>query len=420
MSDLSKSKKRILTIKEFDRLNIRQKRDLDKNTISEEDAFYMQSTVVDKSPVFSMGNRCLIAQQWVGVIELPDYTIEILPKLYGHVTTEELRDILIRMLLISRQNASIKQFKGSVTTKKDSVAEMLIYTFLRELQEYVQSGLQYSYRRVEKNLDKIKGRIVINQQLNKNILIPTRFYCRYSKYVDNNMLNQFFKTCLVMMRQVTRDYSNLQMIEELLLSFIDIDELDKEQAIKFEPEFNSINARAKEPYQYGKLFIHNLFATMSAGNTQIFTMLFDMNKLYELFIYRVSRIVFGNKITYQKRGDYMVSRNRDGKKFIGLRPDLTLRVNETEQWIIDTKWKLPQSFAKESDIYQMNAYSTGIRNVSKVILLYPKYTDKWHLVEYYTLLSNMKTPLEIRFIELEKCLHWDVFIKDFKEMFLAV
>lgn len=420
MSDRSKSKKKILTIKEFDRLNIRQKRDLDKNTISEEDAFYLQSTVVDKSPVFSMGNRCLIAQQWVGVIELPDFTIEILPKLYGHMTTGDLRDILIRMLLISRQNASIKQFKGSVSTQKDSVAEMLIYTFLRALQEYVQSGLQYSYRRVEKNLDKIKGRIIINQQLNRNILTPTRFFCRYSKYVDNNTLNQFFKTCLVMMKRVTRDNSNLQVIEELLMSFIDIDELDRDQAINYDPEFNSINVRAKEPYQYGKLFIHNIFATMSAGNTQIFTMLFDMNQLYELFIYRVSRIAFGNKVTYQKRGDYMVSRNRDGKKFIGLRPDLTLRVNDTEQWIIDTKWKLPQSFAKESDIYQMNAYSTGIRNVSKVILLYPKYTDKLHLVEYYTLLSNMKTPLEIRFIELEKCLHWDSFIKDFKEMFVAV
>lgn len=410
---------RTLTIKEYDRLYIKPYRDLDRYIISNEDAVYLQTVVVDNSPVFAFGNRCLVAQQWVGVIELPEFTIEILPKLYGYVSEKELRDVLVRMLLVSQQNTSVKQFRGSVSMKKNSLSEMLIYSFIAELQIYVQSGLQYSYKKVSGNIDKVKGQIVFSQQLKRNVLSPTRFYCKYSKYVDDNDMNQFFKLCLMTMRELTRDTSNMKAIEELLLSFHDIEDISKDKALRFQPEFNSTNNRTKEAYIYGKMFLNSVYATMSAGDTQIYTMLFDMNQLYELFVYRVARLVFGNKITYQKRGDYMVSRNSDGKKFIGLRPDLSLKINEEEQWIIDTKWKLPKTFAKESDIYQMNAYSTGIRNVSKVVLLYPRYFKQTHLVEYYTLLSAVgsETPLEIRFIDLLKCLQWDQFLKDFKKMF---
>ena len=416
---MSNKQIRTITIKEYDRLYIRQNRDLENNIISNADAVMLQSVVIDSSPVFTFGNRCLIAQQWVGVIELPEFNIEILPKLYGYVSEEDLRNVLIRMLIVSRQGTSIKQFRGSVSMQKNSLSEMLIYTFIKELQEYVQEGLQFSYQKIDQNLNKIKGRILFSQQLKRNVLSPTRFYCRYSKYVDDNELNQFFKTCLVSMKELTRDESNAKSIEELLFYFYDIKQNDRDTALQYTPVFNLTNNRAKDAYIFGYMFLNNIYATMSAGDTKIYTMLFDMNQLYELFIYRVARIIFGHKVTYQKRGDYMVSRDSDGKKFIGLRPDLTLKVGDDEQWIIDTKWKLPKNFAKESDIYQMNAYSTGIKDVSKVVLLYPKFTDKLHLVEYYTLLSAVgnKKPLEIRFIDLMNCLQWDSFLQDFKECF---
>lgn len=71
------------------------------------------------------------------------------------------------------------------------------------------------------------------------------------------------------------------------------------------------------------------------------------------------------EVTYQKMGRYMVSRDSDGKKFISLRPDLTVHVSENKQWIIDTKRKLPGRFAKESDVLQRNTYSMSIRDVKK-------------------------------------------------------
>lgn len=405
-----------ISIREYDKLHIRPDRDLERNIISASDAAYLQSVVVDNSPVFSFGNRCLIAQQYVGVIELPDFSIEILPKIYGEVDSEKLRDVLIRMLLVAHQTSSIRQFKASVASKKNSLSEIVIQSFLRELQLYVDSGLQHEYSKISRNINKVKGQILFSQQLKRNVLAPTRFYCRYSKYVADNEINRFFKTCLEEMAIITRDSQNQRMIEELLPFFEGVIAVDSEIALNYRITFNSINIRAKDAYTYGRMFLEHVHSTLNSGTTKVYTMLFNMDQLYELFVYRVASIVYGNKITYQKMGSYMVERVSDGKRFIRLRPDLTLKITNDEQWIIDTKWKLPGRFAKESDVYQMNAYSAGIRNVSKVILLYPRVSKSDHLVGYYQLLSSVgdPRPLEIKLIDLMECLSWTDFLKSFK------
>ena len=144
-----------ISIREYDRLYIRSERDPSHNTISSADAAYLQNVVIDSSPVFSFGNRCLIAQQYVGVIELPDFTIEILPKLYGEVDTDKLRDVLIRMLIVAHQINSIRQFKASVEIRDNSLLEVIVQSFLHELQIYVDSGLQHEYRKLTQNSKKL-------------------------------------------------------------------------------------------------------------------------------------------------------------------------------------------------------------------------------------------------------------------------
>ena len=408
-----------LSICEYDKLHIRTQRDLSRNIISVDDARYLQSVVLDENPVFKYGNKCLIAQQWVGVIELPDFTLEILPKLFGFVDTNQLREVLVRMLLVVNQSSSIRELQGSVSMRKNSLAEMLIETFLVELRLYVESGLQHAYKKITRNLPSVKGQIVFSQQLRKNALAPTRFYCKFSSYIEDYDLNRFFKTCLSCMNRVSRDSHNKKVIEELLPTFQDITDVSQEEALLYNIYFDSLNARAETAYKYGLLFLRGIMATMNAGTTPIYTMLFDMNTLYEVFVYRVASIVYGNKVTYQKRGSYMISRDSDGKKFVSLRPDLTLKISDSEQWIIDTKWKIPYKFARESDVYQMNAYSTSIRNVSKVILLYPRVSSSDRLVGYYTLLSSKgaNRPLEIRTIDLMECLDWKKFLDSFRKKF---
>ncbi len=408
----------VLTICEYDKLYIRPRRSLEHNTISEKDASYLQKVVIDNSPVFTFGNRCLIAQKWVGVISLPEYTIEILPKICGDTSTEDLRNVLVRMLLIAHQTTNIRQMPASLTMKKHSLMEMLIETFLEEVQVYVESGLQHDYKKVSENIHKVKGKIVFNRHLNKNTWNPTHFFCRYSSYLEDTSLNQFLKSCLLCMNDVSADFQNRKKIEEILPSFYDVASISREQALKLKIEFTPINVRAEESYKYGHMFLENIYATLSAGATKIYSMLFDMEHLYEVFIYRAALAVLGNRVTYQKKAGYVVSRDNDGKNFICMRPDLTVKTDDGSDIIIDTKWKIPKSFAKESDIYQMNAYAASSEKICKVILLYPYVKSTEKLVGSYTFISekNPAKKLEIRTVDLTKVLSWNTFLKALKEI----
>lgn len=406
-----------IIIKEYDQLQIRDKRDVVHNVISKEDALALQSIIMDDEPVFKWGYKKLVAQHWVGTISLKNLNIEILPKLYGYVSTDELRMVLMRMITVSHQNPSVREMPGMVQMQKNSLIEMLIDTFLNLLEKYVKEGLQHSYRKIDQNINRVKGRILFGKQFSRNVLDPTKFWCRFSKFTADNEINRFMKLCLQQMYKVSNDNQNKRRIKYLMPVFDDIATVTKEKALSKPIVFNSTNYRAEEAYRYGVLFLNNIFSTLSAGNTSISMILFNMNDLYELFIYRVSKVVFGNNAIYQMRGNYLLERDSDSKKYVGLRPDITIKKSSGMMDIIDTKWKIPKNFAKEADTYQMNAYSSSIKNVERIILLYP-YVSKESIVDDYSFidLKGKKRPLKIRTIDLMLILDWKKFLKEFEKI----
>lgn len=406
-----------IILKEYDQLQIRDRRDIAHNVISKEDALALQSIIMNNEPVFKWGYKKLVAQHWVGTISLKNLNIEILPKLYGHVSTDELRMVLMRMIIISHQKPSVREIPGMVQMKKNSLIEMLIDTFLNHLEKYSKEGLQHSYKKIDQNINRVKGRILFGKQFSKNVLEPTKFWCRFSKFTNDNEINRFLKLCLIQMCNISSDNQNKRRIKYLLPVFDDIATIKKEKVLSKPIVFNSINHRAEEVYRYGFLFLNNIFSTLSAGNTSINMMLFNMNDLYELFIYRVTKMIFGNNTIYQMRGNYLLERDSDAKRYVGLRPDITIKRTSGMLDIIDTKWKIPKNFVKETDAYQMNAYSSSIKNVEKIILLYP-YVFKESIVDNYSFvdLSGKRRLLSIRTVDLMLVLNWKSFISEFKRV----
>lgn len=407
-----------IVIKEYDQLQIRDRRDIEHNVISKEDALALQSIIMDDEPVFKWGYKKLIAQYWVGTISLKDLNIEILPKLYEYVSTDDLRTVLMRMISISHHAPSVREMPGMVRMKKNSLIEMLIDAFLNSLEKYVQEGLQHSYKKIDKNINGVKGRILFGKQFTRNVLEPTKFWCRFSKFTADNEINRFMKLCLDQMYKVSNDEQNKRRIKYYLPLFDDITTVSKEKVLSKPIVFNSTNKRAEETYRYGILFLNNIFSTLSAGNTFISMMLFNMNDLYELFVYRVTKIIFGKNSLYQLRGNYLLERDTDERKYVGLRPDITIKKENGKLDIVDTKWKIPKNFAKEADTYQMNAYSSSINNVDRVILLYP-YAANSSIVGNYNFigLGGRKRQLNIRTVDLMKVLDWKAFLKEFEKIF---
>ena len=138
-----------ITLKEYDQLHIRDRRNPNNNTITKEDAIALQSIIMDEEPVFKWGYKKLIVQHWVGTISLKNLNIEILPKIAGYVSNEDLRNVLTRMLLVSHQSPAVRKLPGAVSMSKNSMIEILIDTFLTSCEKYTSEGMRHSYVKVE-------------------------------------------------------------------------------------------------------------------------------------------------------------------------------------------------------------------------------------------------------------------------------
>ena len=407
-----------IVLKEYDQLLIKDKRNAGCRVISKEDALALERIVLEDEPVFKWGYKKLTAQHWVGTVSLKDLTVEILPKLSGYMDEDGPRNVLVRMIAISHQPPSVRDIPGMAGMRKDSLMEMFIASFLDVLDAYVKEGLLHAYQKVSQNINRVKGKILFGKQFSRNLLDPAKFWCQYSKFTADNDVNRFFRACLKQMDLFSRDAQNKRRIKFLLPAFAGVSSISREQALARPAAFHSANYRAEGAYRYGLLFLRNIYSTLSAGNMAVNMMLFNMNSLYELFIYRVAKMVFGSRASYQMRGNYLLARDADGKRFAGLRPDIAIKTGSGGLDIVDAKWKIPKGFAKESDVYQMNAYSSGIRGAERVFLLYPC-VEKAGVVGDYTFAdwSGKVRTLKIRAVKLEDVMDWRKFLRGFESIF---
>ena len=130
-----------------------------------------------------------------------------------------------------------------------------------------------------------------------------------------------------------------------------------------------------------KVFLINKSFTSFSGDSKAIALLFPMEKLYEAYVGRYAKKVFGSDYTVhtQYKSKHLFE---EPNRFL-LKPDIVLKrmVNDKEQTIVmDTKWKrLINNESKnygisQSDMYQMYAYSKKYDSPD-VWLLYPKTED---------------------------------------------
>ena len=121
----------------------------------------------------------------------------------------------------------------------------------------------------------------------------------------------------------------------------------------------------------------------SKGKEFGFTLLFEMNYLYEEYIGTVLKEIMCEEedilVSTQEKAKYLLYNEKRNKEEISLKPDIVIYKGEIPKIIIDTKWKRGTWNGKENysqgDVYQMYAYITSYKECEKCVLLYPKEED---------------------------------------------
>ena len=352
------------------------------------------------------------ANNYVGVLQTKSgLTIEILPKIAGR--TEEATDTRVRQLFLEMLKAvrSIngKTFKlTNLNAKKNNLLEVFISMFLNESDMIIKRGLKSSYVTVQSNEKFLKGKLLMTQQLRRNIVNQSYFFNEYDEFMTNSAENQLIKTTLEYLLKNSRDNNNLRIIREQLVYFEFVDLTNSPEQTFQKVSIGRNYTYYEQTLDWCRIFLSRKSFTSFKGSSLAFAVLFPMEEIFEAYIaYMMKKSIPDANVSAQDKKYSLFDRTNETKAGYRLRPDLVVRFEDNRTTIADTKWKVLDSTGpSQTDLYQMYAYYTRYRhkseNVDKVVLIYP-YSSSYSENEFRSTQfssEELGAKIQVRFVDL--------------------
>jgi len=383
-----------LTITEFERI---YQHDIDKKDFKDIENFILKNS--DENASFlriasGVGGKFIQARNYVGVLQTKSgLTIEILPKIADKNDAERSKAVFIKMLRTLKNFPFKSSNLASLKTQNLPLLEIFISMFLCELEALVKNGIKSDYVALEENLNFLKGKLNINEQIKRNSVHKERFYVGYSEFLSDIKINRIIKTTLKFLYKKSNSSKNQQKIRELLFIFDEVSECEDYKNFFAKLVINRQVKHYEQTLLWCKIFLLNNSFTPHKGDDLAFALLFDMNALFESYVGNFIKKKFSG-IILQHSEKHLVE---DPKSF-KLRPDIFLK----DKFIADTKWKIISSRddISQADLYQLYAYGKKHPCDGKLHLIYPKIDDIRQKTMKFRYDDEMW--LEILYFDLEK------------------
>jgi len=382
-----------LTITEFERI---YQHDICKKDFGDIENFILKNS--DENAPFlriasGVGGKFIQARNYVGVLQTKSgLTIEILPKIADKNDAERSKAVFIKMLRTLKNFPFKSSNLASLKTQNLPLLEIFISMFLCELEALVKKGIKSDYVALEENLNFLKGKLNINEQIKRNSIHKERFYVGYSEFLSDIKINRIIKTTLKSLYKKSNSSKNQQKIRELLFIFDEVSECEDYKNFFAKLVTNRQVKHYEQTLLWCKIFLLNNSFTPHKGDDLAFALLFDMNALFESYVGNFMKKSFPGTIL-QHSEKHLIEEPKSFK----LRPDIFLK----GKFIADTKWKIVKSKddISQADLYQLYAYGKK-HECSNLYLIYPKIEGVKQ--EFMKFGYDDKMLLEILYFDLEK------------------
>jgi len=272
-------------------------------------------------------------KSYVGVIQVENLVIEILPKIQRTSPNVKWRDVLIGML---RETERLKVTEvGNALVDKQQIHLLDIYFdwYLTEVEELLHHGLAKQYYQETKNTLALKGKLEFAGHLQRNLVHQERFYNTHQVYGTDHRLHQILRLGLEVVARLSKGSYRFGRCKRVQLHFPEVKEILVDQQLFDRLSYNRKTESYRTAIELARLIILNYAPNVKAGAENMLALLFNMNDLWEQYI-------FAQLINCSK--DWKVQ-GQDSKRFWkgkSLRPDILLHHIPTgKRFVIDTKWK---------------------------------------------------------------------------------
>lgn len=314
-------------------------------------------------------------KQFVGVIQIGNTTIEILPKADSGKDGDlkQWQSVLLQMLKTCKWISLDSLTDAFLKIRNNSLLDLYFELYLNELDKLIHAGLIKKYKQVEGNKIALKGSLKFAKHIQQNVILKTRFYTSHQVYVHDHLLHQILLCALKVLKKINNNQFRTDRINRLLFSLLEISDKKINASLFNRIVLNRKTLPYSEALKIAKMLILNYSPDIKGGKENMIAILFDMNRLWEEFVYRVLASNLGKeyKISFQNNQKFWNTKT--------IRPDIYIQYTEngiTSNYIIDTKWKILTDYnPSDEDLKQIFAYNAHW-DCENSLLLYPSSSDK--------------------------------------------
>lgn len=336
--------------------------------------------------VLEHGRHALRARGVVGVLVAEGGALEILPKI--DVVSEggiEERNAAIRRRLVHMLAVALdmRVDVGAVTEldwQRDTLLEIVIRIFTEQLTDAVRQGMPRRYVDHEDDLPTLRGSLNVTRQFTRHAVNPSRLACRFDLLSEDIPLNRIMKAAVSRLSRIAQSTGNQRRLRELAFVYAETTDVHVSALPWDQVIIDRTNKRWQDLLRLARLLLMDRFQTTTSGESSGFSLLFEMNRLFEEYVGRlVRRAVGGSEFQVSLQGGrrYCLTEAETEHGLFQTKPDILIRRGGEVVHVIDTKWKSLSSRMEDAkqgvsqaDVYQMMAYGQLYRS-PRLTLLYP-------------------------------------------------
>lgn len=321
-------------------------------------------------PYYRLIHNGIRFRSYVGVLRVGDLTIEVLPKADNNGEDENYwRHRLFDMLRVVHDLPLRSPSAASLRTRPHDVLHLYLQLLLEYAETLHRRGLHRAYHAERTNATALSGRLLIAEQLRYNLVHKERFFVARDRFDFDTPLNRI-------LGQALRVATRLNGLPRLRPRFQSLCEAWPElpdmpiTAATFDRLRFPRGTEAYRPAMAIARLILLRHAPTTRGGRDLPALMFNMNRLWEVFLERVLRRELpDHHVSGQESTAYY--HPEKGTSSV-IKPDISVR-NEAEELvaILDAKWKVPGDLRPSStDLQQMYTYVHHLE-AEQVALLYP-------------------------------------------------
>ena len=225
------------------------------------------------------------------------------------------------------------------------------------------------YRATEGNREVLKGSLHFSRHLRENAVHPERFYVRHQTYDTVHPIHRLLRQALQLFPRLTGHSLLTERAHRLGLHFPPVAEGCADERAFAAIRLDRKTLAYRPALDLARLILLGYQPDLRGGRAHTLAILFDMNALFEEYIYRQLKETESDSIRVQRQvATYFWENKR-------VRPDIVIhQLNRvgTVNYVVDTKWKvLRQPQPDDDDLKQMYVYNQYYR-AAKSVLLYPE------------------------------------------------